>query len=336
MKALGTKLENTMPHLNRRKILKHAALLAAASLGAGGLRAAPAPKEDGVRWIRLRNGHRVWTQRIGRGPKKVLLLHGGPGLSHDYMQCFADYLPQAGYELYFYDQLGCGRSDKPADTSLWTLPRYLDEVEEVRAGLGLDHMILAGHSWGGILGIEYSLRHPDRLNGLVLSDMTASFADYGAYTRHLRDQLPEPVRARLAALEQAGQQNGEEYGAIIQRELYARYICRSDPWPEPVQRSLAGINPVIYNQMQGPDEFTLTGNLRDWDRWADLPRIHTPTLVMGARYDEMNPDSIRREAQLIPNSSLFISERGSHLAMWDDQKAYFEAVLRFLQSLDVL
>ncbi|SDA24826.1 proline iminopeptidase [Sphingomonas sp. NFR15] len=319
----------------RREFLTYGAL---AGLGAATcsvpLRAATTPADTGgVQWIRLSNGHRVWTQRLGRGPKKILLLHGGPGLSHDYMQCFADYLPKAGYELYFYDQLGCGRSDKPDDTRLWTLPRYLDEVEQVRAGLGLDHMILAGHSWGGILGIEYALRHPERLRGFVLSDMAASFSDYGRRTRQLRDQLPAPVKARLETLEKAGQQGGDEYSGIIQRELYARYICRLDPWPEPVLRSLGGINPVIYNQMQGPDEFTLTGNLRDWDRWADLPRIRTPTLVMGARYDEMDPQSIRREAQLIPHSSLFISETGSHLAMWDDQKAYFAALLGFLRTL---
>jgi proline iminopeptidase len=331
---------HVMKELNRRHLIKGGiALAAAAKLSHKKAFAAMSVAEDGqdgVRWLKLRNGYKIWTQRVGRGRKKVLLLHGGPGASHEYMQCFADVLPQAGYEMYFYDQLGCGQSDKPDDTSLWTLPRYLDEVEEVIEALELERLVLVGHSWGGMLGIEYALRHPERLSGFVLSNMSASFADYGAYVHHLRDTLPAPIRARLTELENAGKQNSQEYDAIIHRELYGRYICRLDPWPEPVQRSLGGINPVIYNQMQGPDEFTLTGNLMNWDRWADLSRIQTRTLAMGARHDEMNPDSIRREAKLIPQSSLFISETGSHLAMWDDQKNYFEALLAFLDADDTV
>jgi proline iminopeptidase len=286
----------------------------------------------GVRLIRLADGHRVWTRRVGSGPRKVLLLHGGPGLSHDYMECFASVLPQAGFEMYFYDQLGCGRSDHPNDVRLWNLPRYLDEVEQVRAALGIDKMILIGHSWGSILGIEYALRHPHRLERLVLSNMSASFADYGAYVNHLRQTLPADVRQQMATLEAAHAQGGDAYAALMQKELYNRYICRLDPWPEPVLRSLQAMNPSIYNQMQGPDEFTLTGNLKNWDRWADLKRISTPTLVMGARYDEMDPESIRREARLIPGAELFISETGSHMAMWDDQQRYFAALLGFLKA----
>jgi proline iminopeptidase len=326
-----------MTEIVRRQLIKGGiALATAATLFHKSAFAATAEDgQDGVRWIKLRSGYKIWTRRIGRGRTKVLLLHGGPGASHEYMQCFADVLPQAGYEMYFYDQLGCGHSDKPDDTSLWALPRYLDEVEEVIEALELERIVLVGHSWGGILGIEYALRHPERLNGFVLSNMSASFADYGAYVHHLRDNLPAPVRARLTELEIAGKQNSQEYDAIIHKELYGRYICRLDPWPEPVQRSLGGINPVIYNQMQGPDEFTLTGNLMNWDRWADLSRIQTRTLVMGARNDEMNPDSMRREADLIPESSLFISDTGSHLAMWDDQENYFKALLAFLDANDI-
>jgi proline iminopeptidase len=325
--------------INRRSILAGGAIaalgtpFAGRATGAGQVQGAE--QRDGVRWVRLSTGHRVWTQRLGRGRKKVLVLHGGPGFSHDYMDCFADFLPKAGYELYFYDQLGCGRSDRPEDTSLWTLPRYLQEVEEVRAALGLERFIVVGHSWGGILGLEYALRHPDRLAGFVLSSMTASFADFEAYTKQLKESLPAAARERLSRLEDAGQQASDEYGAILQKELYTRYICRLDPWPEGLQRSFAIANATIYNQMQGPNEFTITGNLKDWDRWADLPKLAIPTLVTGARYDEMNPESIRREARLIPGARLFFSETGSHLAMWDDQKAYFEALLSFLAELRV-
>ncbi|WP_244471593.1 proline iminopeptidase-family hydrolase [Methylobacterium sp. ARG-1] len=316
-------------------------LLGSAAIGAGAMlrslraSAAPVSTDDPgpVTWIVLPNGNKVWTQRLGSGEKKVLLVNGGPGLSHDYMQCFASFLPQAGYALYFYDQLGTGASDRPDDRSLWTLPRYLDELETVRAGLGLERFVLIGHSWGAILGIEYALRHPERLSGFVLSNMSASFADYGAYWRHLRDTLPEDVRMRLTALEAAGLGDSEAYADLVQRELYSRYICRLDPWPSPIQRSLSGLNTDIYRQLQGPNEFTPTGELKEWDRWADLHRIATPTLVIGARYDEMNPESARREARLIPNAELFLSDTGSHLAMWDDQVNYFKAVLGFLSRL---
>lgn len=221
----------------------------------------------------MRDGHKVWTQRVGHGPIKILLLHGGPGFSHDYMQCFADFLPQAGYEMYFYDQLGCGRSDRPNDTSLWTLSRYLDEVEQVRAALGLDRFVLIGHSWGGRLGIEYALRHPGRLQGFVLSDMSASFADFARYTARLKAELPVSVRNRLAALEQAGKADSDAYGEILQKQLYTRYICRLDPWPLPLQHSFRVANSVIYNQMQGPNEFVITGNLKTWNH-SRRPAFH--------------------------------------------------------------
>ncbi len=122
----------------------------------------------------------------------------------------------------------------------------------------------------------------------------------------------------MVALEKAGKESSDEYGEILQRELYTRYICRLNPWPEGLQHSFAVANGIIYNQMQGPNEFVITGNLKSWDRWADLHRITVPTLVMGARHDEMNPQSVEREATLIPGTRFFMSETGSHLAMWDD------------------
>ena len=323
--------------LNRRDLL---GVGAATLLGSSPVRAAlgrtargARASEEEVRWIRLSSGHKVWTQRVGSGERKLLLLHGGPGFSHDYLACFADFLPQAGYELYFYDQLGCGRSDRPDDASLWTLSRYLQEVEEVRAGLGLERMVLYGHSWGGLLGIEYALRHPQRLSAFVLSNMTASVADYTAYTARLRAALPHAVRRELDRLEAAGEGGGAAFNAIVERELYSRHLLRLTPWPEPVLRSFASVNAGIYNQMQGANEFVFTGNLRGWDRWADLHAIRAPTLVMGAIHDEMNPESIRREARLIPNARLFMSDKGSHLAMWDDQTSYFRALLGFLRDL---
>lgn len=290
--------------------------------------------DTGARRIKLREGYEVWTQRLGSGPIKVLLLHGGPGIPHDYLQCFADFLPQAGIEMYFYDQLGVGLSDQPDDTKLWTIQRYLEEVEQVRAALGLDQFVLYGHSWGGLLAMEYALsKYAKHLKGAVISNMTASMADYTSYTQSLKDALPATVRKQLSDLEAAGQGSSERYSEIVFNELYPRHVSRVWPFPEPVKRAFDHANFKIYNYMQGANEFEVTGNLKGWDRWNDLHRIDVPTLWMGARHDEMNPKSIAREARLVPNSQLFISDSGSHLTMWDDQKNYFAALLRFLSAL---
>ncbi|MFC0576958.1 proline iminopeptidase-family hydrolase [Paraburkholderia solisilvae] len=298
-------------------------------------RAAVQPSDenlDGVRWVRLSNGYKVWTRRLGRGSTRVLILNGGPGLSHEYMQCFADFLPAAGYEMYFYDQLGCGQSDKPRDKGLWTLQRYVSEVEEVRSSLGLDQVILVTHSWGAMLGIEYVLRYPENVRAFVLSDMSASYADFARYVHVLRTRMPDKVQARMSALERKGKTDANEYQHLVMQYLYHVYICRSNPWPVSVQHCFAGVNEQIYSTMQGPNEFVVTGNLKEWDRWASLPRISTPTLVMGARYDEMDPASEQREAFAIPHAEFFMSETGSHLAMWDDQQAYFGALMKFLDK----
>jgi proline iminopeptidase len=325
--------------MNRRNLIALAAAGAAGALAAPASGAASTPaasqtvKTGGSRLITLDTGHKVWTKRVGRGPLKVLLLHGGPGFSHDYLECFEDFLPPAGIEIYFYDQLGCGYSERPEDPSLWTLERYLGEVEQVRAGLGLDRFVLYGHSWGGILGYEYALRYGERLGGLVISNMTAGIADYVRYMAELRGRLSAEDQATLARYEASGRTDAPEYQGVLFGKLYAEHVLRLPEFPEPVARTFGKVNPVIYNQMQGPNEFVVTGSLKDWSRWTDLPRIRARTLVMAARHDEMEPAQMRRVASLIPGSRLFMSERGSHLTMYDDQEAYFAALLDFLKGL---
>jgi proline iminopeptidase len=283
-----------------------------------------------VRWVRLSNGYKVWTQRIGQGSTKVLLLHGGPGLSHDYMDCFADFLPRAGYELYFYDQLGSGRSDRPSDPALWTLERYVHEVEEVRTGLELDQFVLIGHSWGSALGMEYALSYQQHLSALVLSNMTDNAADYDSYMQKLKNALPPPVLRRLNELERSGKQDSPEYQKLFMTEFFARHACRLTPTPPSLERSFSVENASINNQVVGSGDFVMGGEFTHWDRRAQLPRIRVPTLTMGARYDFMNHETIKQEAQLIPGAECFISATGSHLAMWDDQTHYFQALLAFL------
>jgi proline iminopeptidase len=288
----------------------------------------------GIRMAPVEGGkYKVWTKQLGSGSTKVLLLHGGPGFSHEYLESFESFLPDAGIEMYYYDQLGCNNSDQPDDPSLWTLERYVEEVEAVRLGLGLDHFVLYGHSWGGILALEYALKYQQHLRGLVISNMTAGIKSYLKRTAALKKQLPPQTLKRLQALEAKEDYDSPEYEKIMMEDLYPKMICRLQPWPEPVSRAFRHANQKIYVQMQGKSEFLVTGNLKNWERWDRLHEIKVRTLTIGARYDEMDPADMRKMATLMPNASAAYCPDGSHLCMWDDQKRYFEQLLPFLQSV---
>lgn len=300
--------------------------------------ASPTPqssvRDGGSRLIALDNGFNVWTKHVGSfaGPQ-VLTLHGGPGLTHFYLECFEDFLPRAGIGYWYYDQLGCGFSDQPDDPSLWTLARYTDEVEQVRRALGQDQLILFGHSWGGMLAIEYALKYPQHVRGLVISNMTASVDSYLEYLNRLRRQLPESEQRALEKLEAAGALESKEYEELMGGVLYHRHICRLDPWPEPVQRAVKYLARQVYTTIQGVDEFHVTGNMKTWNRWQDLKRITAPTLVISARHDTMSTDDLTRMGRLLPKGRSVTCEDGSHLAMYDDQARYFSQLIPFLQSL---
>jgi proline iminopeptidase len=294
----------------------------------------PHPDEspDGARMIDIDGKHKVWTKRIGSASTKALLLHGGPGATHSYLECFEKVLPQAGIEFYYYDQLGCGFSDKPDDPSLWTLDRFVDEVEQVRGKLGLENFILYGHSFGAMLAIEYALKYPTTLKKLVLSNMTASVASYEAYIHELRLRLAPDIQAKLASYEKEGKYDDPQYQTLVSQFLDATYLCRLDPLPEPVERAFKMLSKPVYNTMQGPNEFVITGNLKTWDRWGDLPKIMVPTLAIGARWDEMNPVDIEREAHIMPHGKYAFCANGSHFCMWDDQVSYFQQLIPFLKA----
>lgn len=213
------------------------------------------------------------------------------------------------------------------------MDRYRAEVEEVRAGLGLDKFVLYGSSWGGMLAIEYALAHPEHLQALVISDMTASIGSYEKYASVLRAQLSAEDQVTLRKYEAMGDYENPEYQQIIFGKIYAEHLLRINPWPEPVERSLKKMNATIYNTMQGPNEFVITGNFKDWDRWNDLAKIKVPTLIIAGKYGTMNPDDIRRMGQLIPNSRVVITE-GSHLQLYDAQEQYFRELTRFIQDVE--
>jgi proline iminopeptidase len=309
--------------------------LPAQAAEAAGNPSSPPVKTGGVRMIPIDGGkYRVWTKKIGKGSIKMLTLHGGPGFGHEYFECFEDFLPEHGIEFYYYDQLGSYYSDQPDDVSLWTIDRFREEVEQVRQALGLTNFYLLGHSWGGMLGIEYALKYQKHLKGLVISSMTASIPSYMTYAGKLKAALPAETIAVLDKYEAKGDYENPEYEKVMMEQVYSRHICRLDPWPEPVARCFKHMNPKVYNTMQGPNEFVVTGTFKDWDRWNDLPKITVPTFLVAGHFDEMNPEDIRREGRLIPNSRVLICDKGSHMCMWDDQEAYFAGLLKFIDDVE--
>ncbi len=296
----------------------------------------------GVRLISIqtpKGKFKVWTKRFGHNPKiKLLLLNGGPGATHEYFECMESFLPAEGIEFIYYDQLGTGHSDNPKDTAFWDLPRYVDEVEQVRTALALtsDNFYLLGHSWGGILATEYALKYGKNLKGLIISNMMASCPDYGHYANTvLAKQMNPAVVGEVRALEAQGQYTNPRYMELLMPNFYAQHICRIplNQWPEPLQRSFGQINQSLYVTMQGPSEFGIAGKLTRWDRKADLPKITVPTLTIGAKYDTMDPEHMKWMATQLPNGSYLYCPNGSHMALYDDQGTYMRGLIHFINGV---
>jgi proline iminopeptidase len=279
---------------------------------------------------------RVWTKRTGSNPAvKLLLLHGGPGATHEYFLGFDAFLPAAGVEYYYYDQLGSGWSDQPDDPSLWRIDRFVDEVEQVRQALGLDadNFFLLGQSWGGILAIEYALRHQEHLKGLVISNMMASVPAYNAYAESvLIPGLDQATVAEIKRMEAQGLTDDPRYDELLMSEHYVKHVLRlpAEQWPEPVVRSFSRINKSIYVPMQGPSELGASGTLAEWDRVADLGRIDVPALVIGGAHDTMDPAHLADMAARLPQGSYLHCPTGSHLSMYDDQQTYMTGLVEWL------
>lgn len=282
----------------------------------------------------------VWTKRVGNNPTiKVLLLHGGPGATHEYFEAFDSYFPGASIEYYYYDQLGSARSDQPDDPSLLDTARYVEEVEQVRKALGLDNrnFYLLGHSWGGILAIEYALKYQQNLKGLIISNMMASIPAYNEYaSKVLMPKMDQKVLAEIKQLEAEKKYTDPRYMELLLAHHYVYHVLRMPPdqWPEPVNRSFSRMNQKVYVPMQGPSELGASGILEKWDRVNDLPKITVPTLVIGAEYDTMDPAHMKMMAQKVKQGTYLYCPKGSHMAMYDDQQTYFKGLIAFLQKTD--
>jgi proline iminopeptidase len=282
----------------------------------------------------------VWTKRVGNNPRiKVLLLHGGPGFDHEYLEAFDSWFPGAGIEYYYYDQLGSFFSDQPDDSTLWDLPRFVEEVEQVRKALrlGPGNFYLYGQSWGGMLAIEYALKYQQNLKGLIISNMVGSIPRYNEYaTKAIFPQMDPAVLAEIKKMEADGTTESPRYMELLVPNHYEKHLLRmpAADWPDPVQRAFKHVNNKVYVPMQGPSELGASGKLVNWDRMADLGKITVPTLMIGARYDTMDPALMKKMAGLVKRGRFLYCPHGSHLAEYDDPKTYFPGLIRFIRDVD--
>ncbi len=297
-------------------------------------------KAGGVRMIPIETpvgNFKVWTKRYGSNPCiKVLLLHGGPAMTHEYLESFASFFPQEGFEFYEYDQLGSYYSDQPTDSSLWTTERFVEEVEQVRKALGLDkdNFYLYGNSWGGILAMEYALKYQENLKGLLIGNMMSSIPAYSSYQKTLHATMRKSAVDSLMDFEAKGQYDHPVYQQMLKTEYYNKHICRLPEWPEAVDRTFKHANYPIYLMMQGPSEFSVSGRLVNWDRSGDLNKITVPTLTIGATHDTMDPEHMKWMSTQVQQGRFLLCPNGSHLCMWDDQEHFFPGVIQFIKDVD--
>jgi proline-specific peptidase len=285
--------------------------------------------------VRFR-GYRTWYEVVGdlpaaSGKLPLLVLHGGPGFPHDYLEDLSR-LADDGRPVVFYDQLGCGKSDHPDDAALWVMETFVEELSAVRDALGLDRVHLLGHSWGGWLALEYSLRRPAGLAGLVLSSTCASLPAFGAETRRLKESLPVEVQRILDRHEAEGTTDDPAYEEAGMA-YHTQWVCRLDPFPAHVMRSFKNVNETVYGTMQGP-EWNVTGNLRDWDVSSRLGELDLPVLVTSGRYDEMTPALVQPLVDGIPGAESVVFQDSAHMPMAEEPDRYREVLESFLGRVE--
>lgn len=281
---------------------------------------------------------KVWTKRFGNNPKiKILLLHGGPAMTHEYMECFETFFQRESFEFYEYDQLGSYYSDQPKDSSLWTTERFVEEVEQVRQAIGADssNFYVLGNSWGGILAMEYALKYQHHLKGLLVANMMASAPEYGKYADEvLAKQMKPEVLAEIRALEAKKDFDNPRYMELLIPNFYREHLCRLAEWPDGFNRSMKHGNGEIYTMMQGPSEFGISGRLANWDIKDRLKEIKVATLMIGAKHDTMDPKAMEEQSKLVQKGRYLYCPNGSHLAMWDDQKVFMSGVIKFINDVN--
>jgi len=273
--------------------------------------------------------YKVVTYSFGSGRDVVLLLNGGPGIPSDYLREAHSFLADHSFRVVTFDQLGTGKSDHPTDDSLWTITRYVEEVETVRTTLDLGRVHLLGHSWGGWLAIEYAVHHGDKLKTLILEDTVADIPHLVSELERLRAALGPETVAMMQRHEAEGTINHPEYQAAITLLNY-RHVHRLTELPPPLKRSLDGWNMAPYVAIQGPNEFLYTGNLKDWNRLAEMRRMTMPALITCGQHDELTPACALRMKQNLPHAEIKVFPNSSHMPFYEEPHAYYPLLLDFL------
>jgi len=276
-------------------------------------------------------GGKVWYRITGSGTKTpLLLLHGGPGVPSYYLNPLAKLADER--PVIFYDQLGCGRSDRPADSTLWTIDHFVSELAEVRKQLGLTKVHLLGHSWGTILAAEYLRTNPTGVESAILASPANSIPRWIVDADSLLMTMPDSTQAIIAANELAGTTQSPEYqGAMM--EFYHLYVARA-PWGPDIDSTFAGMGQSVYVSMCGPSEFTITGSLKTYEGSEVLKQIHTPTLFTIGEYDEVPLATAQYYQSLVPGSKLEVIEGAAHLSMQDAPDRYVAVIRKFLSEVE--
>ncbi len=283
-------------------------------------------------------GYRTWYRvvgdlaNVGQGKLPVLMLHGGPGAPHDYLESLEAF-SATGRPVIFYDQLGCGNSDRPDDPDLWTVALFLDELATVRRALGLDRIHLLGQSWGGMLAMEYALTRPEGIASLVIASSPASMPLWVAEANRLRAELPPEVQETLLTHEAAGTTADPAYEEAVM-VFYRRHVCRLDPWPDFVSRAFAKLGHQVYETMNGPSEFHVIGRLKEWDIRDRLGEIRLPSLLTSGRYDELTPMQAQIVRDGIPDCEWALFEQSSHMPHAEEAEPYMAVLDDFLTRIE--
>lgn len=288
------------------------------------------PKEG---YIEIEGG-RVWYQIVGSGDATpLLLLHGGPGAPSHYLRPLE--MIAVDRPVIFYDQLGAGRSPAPADSSLWTVERFVKELAQIRAALGLEEVHILGHSWGSMLAMDYMLTEPEGVMSLTFASPALNVSRWTEDARELLKALPKGTQELIERHESEGTTDAAEYQEAVM-DYYRLYLSRSDPWSPNLLAAFEGFNTELYGYMWGPSEFTATGTLQGYNREADLSKLDLPVLFTAGRYDEATPETVQYFKTLVPGSELLIFEKSAHMTMLDEPDAYADAIRNFLNRVDEL
>ena len=257
------------------------------------------------------------------------LLNGGPGLPCNYLRDPHIKLIKKGFRIFTYDQLGCGKSSKPTNSTLWDINRYVEEVEYVRKEFNLGKIILLGHSWGGWLGIEYAIKYQNNIEKLILENTCGDMPHMISELERLRGNLGSETLKMMMKHEAEGTLDHEEYQAAITILNY-RHVCRLDVWPQSIYDSLDDWNMEVYGTMQGPNEFLYTGNLKNWNRIDEMTKIAIPTLITVGMHDELTPACSMKMHDALPNSKLKVFKNSSHMPFYEEPENYFTELENFL------